>query len=170
MSLTLTARPERPTAGDSPIRMIRNRGSRPLPVTLYDTALTQAAYGYGQPQHLGDLFNDVMGAVIPGWDNRPEWMKKIQIKADPAKLMSTATKIVPPSMVGRVVEQANAQGFNLFYRTPAGNMPVGPETAASIYGNYGAYAQARQTVEAIPTWVYIAGGGALLLLLAGRRK
>lgn len=170
MSLTMAETRRRAGRPDYPYRFIRSQGRQPLPVALYDTALTQAAYGYGQPQHLGDLFNDVMGAVIPGWDSRPDWMKKIQIKADPAKLMTAAAKVVPPSMVGRVVDQASNQGFNLFYRTPAGNMPITGRTAETVYSNYGAFAQAQQTMENIPTWVYVAGGGLLLFLLVGMRR
>ena len=37
---------------------------------LYDTALNEAAYG--RPAMMGDLFNDIMGAVVPKWNDRPD--------------------------------------------------------------------------------------------------
>jgi hypothetical protein len=119
---------------------------------------------------MGDLFNDIMSTVVPGWDNRPDWMKKIRVKPDPAKLLSKAATVVPPSQVGNVVRYANQYGFDLWYKTPAGNMPVTPGMAEQIYGNYPAFARAQAALGQIPLWVWIGGGGLLLALLFARRR
>lgn len=153
------------------------RGGAPLrrpvytsrPETSYSYDYRLARRQYGTPV-VGDLFNDVMASVVPGWDNRPEWMKKIQVKPDPARLLQTATKIVPPSAVGGVVKTANQYGFDLWYRTPAGNVPVSPAMAESFYGNYPAFARFQQGLSNIPGWVYLGGAGVVLLLIGLSRR
>lgn len=147
------------TRRDTPIRSVRTPG---VSVDLYDTALTAGAYGTPQ---LGDLFNDVMGAVVPGWDKRPDWMKKIQVKPDPAKLFQAASKVVPPSQVNRVLDAAQEAGVNLYYQTPAGQVPITSQTAGALYGGYPMFAQAQSTLSSVPVWVWAAGAGVLALLL-----
>lgn len=149
----------------TPYRIIKP--ARGIPYVLYDTAL--ASMAYGQTPVLGDLFNDVMSAVVPGWSQRPDWMKKIQIKPDPAKLFQQAAKVVPPERVGQVVEQANRAGLNLWYRTPAGAVPITPETAQGLYSGYGVMTQVKGALETIPWWVYLVGGGLLLFVVLQRR-
>lgn len=141
-----------------------------IPVTLYDTALAEMAYG--NTQLMGDLFGDIMGAVVgkENWDARPAWMKNVRVKPNPTTIFQQAAKIVPPKAVGSIVRQAEQHGFNMYYRTPAGEMPVTAETAESIYGNYPAFLRAKETFGAIPLWVYLAGGIGLLLLFMKRKK
>lgn len=161
------ARSSRLTAGlrkNPPYRTMKRDG---VPVVLYDTAMNELAYGV-TPQ-LGDLFNDVMGTVVPGWDSRPDWMKKIVVKPDPAKLMQAAAKVVKPAQAGALVDQANKAGVNLFYNTPAGQVPV---TGAMVSGSmqYGpGMFSATNALAAIPVWAYV-GGGLLLAFLLMNRK
>ena len=147
------------------IRVLRNRR---VPVVLYDTALNSAAYG--NTAVMGDLFNDIMGAVVPKWNDRPDWMKKIVVKPDPAKIAETAIKAVPPSRVGKVIGQAEKYGVNLFYNTPAGQIPVTSQTAESMYSNFPAFARAHAGLSSIPTWVYLVGGLGLVLVVFMTKK
>ncbi len=148
------------------IRVIKTRNNRQA--VLYDTALNEAAYG--RPAMMGDLFNDIMGAVVPKWDDRPDWMKKIVVKPDPAKIAATAIKAVPPSQVGKVVSQAEKYGMNFFYNTPTGQVPVTAQTAESMYGNFPALLSARNAFSSIPTWAYLAAGAGIILLVVASRK
>ena len=140
-----------------------------VPYTLYDTALTQLAYG--QPAQMGDLFGDIMGAVVgkENWDARPDWMKNIKVKPDPAKLFSTAAKVLPPKMVGKVVGQANQAGFDMFYNTPAGQIPVTPEFAEGVYGNYPTFLKTRDVFASVPWWVYALGAGGIIFAFSMRK-
>lgn len=151
-----------------------------VPYTLYDTALTDFAYGNysrtrrkpGNKGQLGDLFGDIMGAVVgkDNWDARPDWMKNIKVKPDPAKLFTTAAKVLPPKLVGKVVGQANQAGFDMYYNTPAGSIPVTPEFAEGVYGNYPAFLKTREVFGSIPIWVYALGAGGILLAFMMRSK
>lgn len=137
---------------------------------LYDTALNAASYG--NPQMMGDLFNDIMGAVVPKWNDRPDWMKKIVVKPDPAKIAATAIKAVPPSKVGGVLRAAEQYGVNLAYNTPAGQVPITAQTAESMYGNFPTMLRGAGFASSIPTWAIMAGGVGLFVLIfmqAGRR-
>lgn len=140
-----------------------------IPFTLYDTALT--AMAYGQPQQMGDLFGDIMGAVVgqKNWEARPDWMKKIAVKPDPAKLLSTAAKVVPPRLVGKIVGQADQAGFNMFYNTPAGSIPINAQTAEGIYSNYPAFARTQDVFASVPWWVYALGAGGIVFAFAMRK-
>lgn len=140
-----------------------------VPYTLYDTALTELAYG--KPAQMGDLFGDIMGAVVgkDNWDARPDWMKNIKVKPDPAKLFSTAAKVLPPKMVGKVVGQANQAGFDMFYNTPAGQIPVTPEFAEGVYGNYPTFLKTRDVFASVPWWVYAVGAGGILFAFSMRK-
>ena len=140
-----------------------------IPFTLYDTALTEMAYG--KPQQMGDLFGDIMGAVVgqKNWDARPTWMKNMQVKPDPSKLLSTAAKVLPPKMVGRVVGQANQAGFDMFYNTPAGSIPITQETAEGIYSNYPAFLKTRDVFASVPWWVYAVGGLGIVFAFSVRK-
>jgi len=150
------------------VRLPRSR-RRAVPAVLYDTALTSLAYGQ-TPVQMGDLFNDIMGAVIPGWDQRPDDLKKIQLKVDPAKIIQATAKVVPPSTVAKGVALANQNGVNLFYRTPAGNVEVTPGLLQSAYSNYPMFSSAMSGLQSIPWWVYALGGGVLLMLLMPKGK
>lgn len=142
--------------------LVLKRG-RNAQAVLYDTALNEAAYG--KPAMMGDLFNDIMGAVVPKWDQRPDWMKKLVVKPDPAKIAGMAIKAVPPSQVGKVVGQAEKYGMNFFYNTPAGQVPVSAQTAESMYGNFPAMLKAGGFASSIPTWAIMAGGVGLFVLI-----
>lgn len=118
---------------------------------------------------LGDLFNDIMGAVVPGWDQRPDALKQIVIKPDPAKLIQMA-RDVAPNAAGQIVQAANANGLRVFYNTPAGQVPVTPQTAQSLYAGYPMFAQASSALGNIPTWAWIAGAGGLFALIILTRR
>lgn len=117
-------------------------------------------YAYGNMPaaraELGDLFNDIMGSVIPGWDQRSPELKKIQIKADPAKLVQQAQKILSPSQAQRAAELANQYGVTGTYR--------GIElTPGRIYAAYEAGGIGAAISEVPPLyWVLGAGGIAAL--------
>ncbi len=151
------------------IRVMRNRR---IPVVLYDTALNSAAYG--NTAVMGDLFGDVMSAVVgkSNWDARPQWMKDIVVKPDPAKLAAAAVKAVPPKLVGTVAGQAQKAGINLFYNTPAGQVPITPGMTEGAWSNFPAFARASNMLGSIPSWVIMAGGIGLFILifLQGRRR
>lgn len=155
------------------IQVIRRANKRrlPVPVTLYDSALNSAAYG--NTAMMGDLFGDIMGAVVgkDNWDARPQWMKDIVVKPDPAKIASAAVKLVPPKLVGNVATQANKAGINLFYNTPAGQVPITPGMAEGAWSNFPAFARGASMFSEIPSWVIMAGGMGLFLLifLQGRK-
>lgn len=143
------------------IRMMKLNNNRQA--VLYDTALNEAAYG--RPEMIGDLFNDIMGAVVPKWNDRPDWMKKIVVKPDPAKIAATAIKAVPPSQVGKVVSQAEKYGMNFFYNTPTGQVPVTAQTAESMYGNFPALMRMRDLAGGIPSWAIMVGGIGLFVMI-----
>lgn len=140
-----------------------------VPYTLYDTYLTEMAYG--KPGQLGDMFGDIMGTVVgkENWDSRPDWMKNIKVKPDPSRLFSQAVKVLPPRMVGNVVGQANQAGFDMYYNTPAGQIPVTPEFAEGVYGNYPTFLKTRDVFASVPTWVYAVGAGGVLLAFMMRK-
>ena len=146
------------------IRVIK-RGNHVQGV-LYDTALNEAAYG--RPEMMGDLFGDVMGAVIgkDNWDARPDWLKKVKIKPNPEALV----KAVPPKVVGTVAKQAEKVGINIFYRTPGGDVRITPDMAEGAYSNFPAFSKAMQGFSAIPTWAYLAAGAGVILLVFAARK
>jgi len=145
-----------------------NKKKMLVPVTLYDTALNSAAYG--NTAVMGDLFNDIMGAVVPQWDNRPDWMKKLVVKPDPAKIAGAAIKAVPPSQVGKVMNVADKYGMNFFYNTPAGQMPINAQTAESLYGNFPAMLRMKDLASGIPSWLIMAGGVGLFVLIFMQAK
>lgn len=155
--------------------------SRGVPYTIYDTALTDFAYGnYSRRRRskgrnaggLGDLFGDIMGAVVgkENWDARPDWMKKIAVKPDPTRLFTAAARVVKPRQVGKVVGLANQAGFDMYYNTPAGQIPVTPEFAEGVYGNYPSYLKTREVFGSIPWWVYAVGAGGILFAFSTRKK
>jgi len=147
------------------IRVMRNRR---IPVVLYDTALNSSAYG--NTAMMGDLFGDVMSAVVgkDNWDARPDWMKNIKVKPDPAALL----KAVPPKVVGTVATQAQKAGINLFYRTPAGEVAITPGMAEGAWSNFPAFSRATSMLGEIPSWVVMVGGIGLfvLIFMQGRRR
>lgn len=134
-----------------------------VPVVLYDTALNSLAYGRA-PQ-MGDMFNDIMGSVIPGWDARPDWMKKIVVKPDPAKLVQQVSAIVSPKKAGAFVDTAAKYGVNLAYNTPAGQVPVTGDMASNAMQYGPGFYSAVNAASSVPVWAYVAGAGVLLLLI-----
>lgn len=149
------------------------RGKPPKPHRLSVTAAQYFNAGvnvaYGNVNQLGDLFNDIMGAVVPGWDARPQWMKNIVIKPDPSKILAAAQKVAPQA-AGQIVGAAERAGLNVFVNTPAGQVPVSPATAQSLYAGYPMFAQAQSALGSIPTMAWVAGGGAILLLVLTMKK
>lgn len=144
---------------------------KPVSVTNYYNAGVQAAYGNLNAAHaeLGDLFNDIMGAVVPGWDMRPDWMKKIVVKPDPTKILQTAQQIAPQAG-SQVVGAMEKAGLNVFVNTPAGQMPVTPGNAQTMWSNLPMIASAQQTLANIPNTVWIIGGVGVLALLFMAKK
>ena len=117
---------------------------------------------------LGDLFNDVMGAIVPGWAERPQALKNIVIRPDPAKIIERVQQIAPNA--GRqVVQAANANGMGIFVNTPGGQVEVTPENAQSLYGIYPFVTRAQTALGAVPTWIWFAGGVGVLALVMMRR-
>lgn len=145
-------------------RRIARERARSIYGSAYNYQMAGLYEAYGHPK-MGDLFNDIVGAVVPGWDKRPDWMKKIQIKPDPLKLAQTAAQVVPPKEVGRVVDQAAKYGVNLNYQTPAGSVPITGQMVAGGYQNFPAIASFSKTLSDIPTWAYMVGGVGVVLLL-----
>lgn len=145
------------------IRVMRNRR---IPVVLYDTALNSAAYG--NTAVMGDLFGDVMSAVVgkDNWDARPDWMKKVKIKPNPEALV----KAVPPKVVGTVAREAERYGINIFYRTPAGDKQITPGMAEGAWSNFPAFSRAADMFSSIPIWVMVAGGVGLLAIVMMKGK
>jgi len=147
------------------IRVIKSGNNRQA--VLYDTALNELAYG--RPAMIGDLFGDVMSAVVgkSNWDARPDWMKNIKIKPNPAAII----KAVPPQYVGKVASTAQQYGINTYYKTPYGDMQVTPDMLQSAYSNFPAFSRTMQGLSDIPTWAYVAGGlGLVLFLFAAKKK
>lgn len=139
-------------------------------VEEYNRAVTAMAYGNTGAAHaeLGDFFNDVMGAVIPGWDSRPDWMKQITIKPDAEKVIAMAQKVAPNAGES-IVRAANKIGMGVYVNTPAGQVEVTPQNAQNLYGLYPFISRAQSAVGSVPMWVWLAGGGGLLLLFLMRR-
>lgn len=166
-AVPLRSRRRRTAKRDWPIYQWPARnGTRPrgqkktIPIIAYDTALTESAYG--KPEHLGDLFNDVMGSVVPGWSGRPAWMTKIRMKPDPNKLIDAALKIAPPKQVEKVLTLAERLGLQTEYA----GQPISPWGGAALYETG---AKLGQTVGGVPVWVWLAGGGVLILFLTMRK-
>ena len=148
-------------------------GGRPRPVGVqnYYNAGVQMAYGNtgAAKAELGDLFNDIMGAVVPGWDQRPAALKKIVVRPDPAKLIAAAQKIAP-NAASQIVGAANANGLNVLVNTPVGQMPLSQAMAQGLYSNASTLTTVSSAFAAVPTWAWMAGGGGLLLLLVAMKR
>lgn len=168
------------SVGDTDVKM------RPRPWTLwgepsvdvgveaYNRAQTELAYGnVGKAKaELGDLFNDIMGAVVPGWDQRPDALKNIVVKPDMNKIVATAQKIAPNAGAD-IVRAANANGLQVYVNTPAGQVPVSPETAQLYYGNYQFLTRAQEGLGSVssfltPTVLALGAVGVGLFLMLKR--
>ena len=136
----------------------------------YDLALLEQ--GYGRAQMLGDLFGDMMGAVIgkDNWDARPDWMKAIKVNPDPVKIAKTAASIVAPKEVGRVVDQASKYGIDLAYKTQFGHVPITGGMVASGYHNVPMIASLSRGAASVPVWVYIGGAVLVVGLIVASKK
>lgn len=133
------------------------RSARPG-INNYYNAGVQYAYGNmpAARAELGDLFNDIMGSVIPGWDQRSPELKKIQIKADPAKLVQQAQNILSPDQARRAAEVANQYGVTGTYR----GLDLTPGRIAAAYEAGGIMA----AVSAVPPLYWMLGAGGLGVL------
>lgn len=148
--------------------------AKPIGVQQYYNAGVEVAYGNTGAAHaqLGDLFNDIMGAVVPGWDQRPEALKQIKVRLDPQKVFQSVKRVLPPAQAGRVAETMRAQGVNVDYR----GVSVTPETIQAAYDAGGLYAAYQAggvsgALQVVPTWVWVAGAvgaGAVLITLSRR--
>jgi hypothetical protein len=143
-------------------------------VEAFNRASTYAAYGNmdGAKAELGDLFNDIMGAVVPGWDSRPDALKKIVVKPDPAKVIAMAQKVAP-NAAGDIVRAANANGMAVYVNTPAGQVNVTPDNAQLYYGNYQFLTKAQDMLGSFGslspmTWLAVGGIGLGLFLMMKR--
>lgn len=134
------------------------RARRPVSVSNYYNAGVQTAYGNlgAAKAELGDLFNDIMGSFVPGWDQRSPELKKIQVKVDPAKLMQQAQKILSPKQAQQAAEIANQYGVSGTYR----GVDMTPERIRAAYEAGGIMA----AVSEVPMmwWLTGAGGAAVL--------
>jgi hypothetical protein len=145
----------------------------PVGVEAFNRAQFQMEYGNHQAAQadLGDLFNDIMGAVIPGWDQRPQALKDIRIKPDPNKIIAAAQKSFP-NAGGDIVRAANAAGMNIFVQTPMGEVLVTPQNAQLYYGNYQFITKAQGVLGSLTNnlpMIAILGGGAILLFVMLRK-
>lgn len=133
------------------------RSARPG-INNYYNAGVQYAYGNmsAARAELGDLFNDIMGSVIPGWDQRSPELKKIQIKADPAKLVQQAQNILSPDQARRAAEVANQYGVTGTYR----GLDLTPGRIAAAYEAGGIMA----AVSEVPPLYWMLGAGGLGVL------
>lgn len=144
---------------------------RPLSVSNYYNAGVQMSYGNvnAAKAELGDLFNDIMGAVVPGWDQRPAVLKKIVVKPDPAKIMEAAQRIAP-NAGANIVKAANANGLNVFVNTPAGQIEVTPYNAQNLYGLYPFLTRTQSMIGGLSpmAWLGIGAAGIGLFLVMKR--
>lgn len=150
----------------------RNPKLKPLTHSQYYNAGVLTAYGKMDEAklQLGDFFNDVMGAIVPGWDQRPEELKKIKLTLDPRKVYAQATKMLSPDQAAKVAAAAQQAGVNVSYR----GVPMTPEAVRAAYESGGVYAAyqaggAAGVAGLVPTWAWIAGGVGLVLVFAARR-
>jgi len=145
--------------------------SAQIGVDAFERANMQLAYGNvnDAKAELGDLFNDIMGSIVPGWDQRPEFLKKIVVKPDPNKIVQAAQKIAPNAGAD-IVRAANANGMQIYVNTPAGQVNVTPETAQLYYGNYQFLSRAQDTLGSLSpmTWLAVGGIGLGLFLIMKR--
>ena len=127
-------------------------------VNNYYNAGVQYAYGNmpAARAELGDLFNDIMGSVVPGWDQRSPELKRIQIKADPAKLIQQAQRVLSPDQARRATEIANQYGVSGTYR----GIDLSPARIAAAYqaGGIGA------ALSEVPPLYWALGAGGLGVL------
>lgn len=151
--------------GVSTFAALRSRNPKlaPLTHTQYYNAGVLTAYGKTNEAaaQLGDFFNDVMGAIVPGWDQRPDELKKIKMTLDPQKVYAQAQKMLSPEQAAKVAQAAQTAGVNITYR----GQPVTPNAVWAAYQAGGVVAAA----QAVPTWVWIAGGVGLVMVFAARR-
>ncbi len=142
----------------------------------YNRAKSMIDYGDidGAKALLGDLFNDVMGAIVPGWDSRPDALKKIVVKPDPNKIISMAQRVAPNAGAD-IVRAANANGMQIYVNTAAGPVNVTPETAQLYYGNYQFLSRAQEGLAGFgsalssPTMLLTIGGIGIGLYLILKR-
>lgn len=147
-------------------------------VEAYNRSQAYMDYGNaeGAQHELGDLFNDIVGAIVPGWDQRPAALKSIVLKPDMDKVMQTAQRVAPGA-ARQIVEAANANGMNVYVNTPGGQITVTPDNADFYYKNYafltrtqGVLTGAYDAVSAMSpmTWLAIGGIGLGLFLMMKR--
>ena len=110
-----------------------------------------------------DLFNDIVGSIVPGWDSRPQWMKDVKVKITPEDAIRFAKKNFPKqaAQVETAVQQAGA------YAAPY----------AKDWGLWyaGKYARERAGEMAKNPWVWggLAIGGIVIvgmMMAPGRRR
>lgn len=100
--------------------------------------------GYGIRPELGGLFDDAMKAIVPGWDQRPDWMKKIKIKLKPERMLEQA-RVFAPEAAKKVEHLIQTQ-------------------AQKIGGQY-VWTKAEEAAQNPIVWI---GGGVLVLLILGQ--
>ena len=141
------------------------QSSKPLTITNYWNANIQGAYGNTGEQKalLGDLFNDIMGSVVPGWDTRPDSLKKFKVNIDPRKLVKTVQGVMSPEKARQYAEAMNKAGINPQY----GGVDLTANRIGFAYENAGIGAAFAE----VPMWVWAAGAGVvgLFFVMKGRR-
>jgi hypothetical protein len=144
-----------------------SRGTRsssaPLTVTNYWNANIQGAYGNTGEQKalLGDLFNDIMGSVVPGWDTRPDALKKLKVNIDPRKLVKTVQGVMSPEKARQYAEAMNNAGVNPQY----GGVDLTANRIGFAYENAGIGA----ALSEVPVWAWAAGAGVVGLFFFMKR-
>lgn len=139
------------------------RGTATPGVEAYNRA--KAHMDYGNPgaarAELGNFFDDVMGAIVPGWDSRPDFLKNITVRPDADKILAAVHKVAPNAGAD-IVKAANKAGFGIYVNTPGGQIEVSPTNAQNFYGMYPFISRAQGAVGSVPMWVWIAGGVGIL--------
>lgn len=157
--------------------VLAGNGKKKRPsVTLYDTALTEFAYG---GPALGDPFGDFMGSIIgeENWDARPQWMKDIRLKVNPATVAQTALNVVKPKGLEKVLTEAEKVGVTVNVKNPVtgGFSRVSPQNASAAYQAYGTgfpmWSTAKSAIGDVPMWVWVAGGvGVFMVVMMVAKK
>lgn len=98
------------------------------------------------------------------WNNRPEALRKIRIRVNPTKVAQLASKVLPPSQVGKAVDYARRMGIDPTYLSQFGEVPITGDMA-----RYGYEARATDWSGYLP-WILGAGAAVVLLPMVLGKK
>lgn len=130
----------------------------PALTTSFAPSATQAT-----PASSSDSFWSPFEAITNLWNSRPEALRKIRVRVDPAKVAQAASKVLPPGQVGKAVDYARRMGIDPSYLTQFGEVPITGDMA-----QYGYQARAIDWSEYLP-WILGAGAAVVLLPMLLKR-